>query len=116
MSGRTSGPFVGRAGDLAWLRSRLADAVDGHGGSVLIAGEAGVGKSRLVGELLGDLDPDVLVLSGNCLDLQIADCLVISRSTAGVYLSHIRTKIGVSDRAAAATWAQEHGLIARTGQ
>ena len=47
---------------------------------------------------------------------QIADRLVISRSTAGVHLSHILTKIGVADRAAAATWAQEHGLIARTGQ
>lgn len=69
MSGRTSGPFVGRADDLAWLRSRLADAVDGHGGSVLIAGEAGVGKSRLVDELLRGLDPGVLVLTGNCLDL-----------------------------------------------
>lgn len=70
MSGRSSGPFVGRSADLAWLRSRLADAVGGHGGSVLIAGEAGVGKSRLVEELLLGLDPGVLVLTGNCLDLR----------------------------------------------
>ncbi|MGB9373591.1 MAG: AAA family ATPase, partial [Jiangellales bacterium] len=47
---------------------------------------------------------------------QIADRLVISRSTAGVHLSHILDKLGVADRGAAATWAREHGLIARSGR
>lgn len=41
-------PFVGRRRELAQLRERLADARAGRGQVVLIAGEAGAGKSRLL--------------------------------------------------------------------
>lgn len=40
-------PFVGRAEDLAHLRSLLKRARDGKGGALFLTGEAGVGKSRL---------------------------------------------------------------------
>ncbi len=43
--------FVGRDGDLAELTRRLAAATAGRGGVRLIAGESGVGKSRLLEEL-----------------------------------------------------------------
>src|ERR1700722_11685654 len=43
-------PFVGRAEELAHLKLRRRQAGDGHGGLVLIGGEPGIGKSRLVGE------------------------------------------------------------------
>jgi DNA-binding CsgD family transcriptional regulator len=42
--------FVGREADLAVLDDRLRAARAGQGGSVLVVGEAGVGKSRLVRE------------------------------------------------------------------
>ena len=44
-------PFVGRARELATLRSLLERAEGGEGGLVLLTGEAGAGKTRLVREL-----------------------------------------------------------------
>jgi class 3 adenylate cyclase/predicted ATPase len=45
-------PLVGRSTELAVLEQRWAQAFDGHGSAVLIAGEAGIGKSRLVHALI----------------------------------------------------------------
>ena len=45
-------PFVGRAAELAQLAASLASCADsGTGGTVFVRGDAGIGKSRLVGEL-----------------------------------------------------------------
>ncbi|HEX9343677.1 MAG TPA: AAA family ATPase, partial [Actinomycetota bacterium] len=46
-----SKPFVGRAQDLAALRSVLRAAVEGHGSLVLLAGEPGIGKTCLAERL-----------------------------------------------------------------
>ena len=46
--------FVGRESELKTLREMLKDVQIGEQRVVLISGEAGVGKSRLVEELLGD--------------------------------------------------------------
>lgn len=48
-------PFVGRREELAYLRERRLAAGASHGGVVLIAGDAGVGKSRLIAEFCGAL-------------------------------------------------------------
>ncbi|MEO7039548.1 MAG: AAA family ATPase [Candidatus Elarobacter sp.] len=48
-------PFVGRREELAYLRERRLEAGSSHGGLVLIAGDAGVGKSRLITEFCGAL-------------------------------------------------------------
>lgn len=44
-------PFVGRSGEMAQLAACWSRAAHGHGGLVLIGGEAGVGKTRLTREL-----------------------------------------------------------------
>ncbi|PZS01761.1 MAG: hypothetical protein DLM69_04695, partial [Candidatus Chloroheliales bacterium] len=44
-------PFVGRQDELERLSLAWSRAAHGHGGISIIAGEAGIGKSRLVGEL-----------------------------------------------------------------
>ena len=47
--------FIGRATEIDFLRRAITDAVLGRGRIVSIIGEAGVGKSRLVGELRANL-------------------------------------------------------------
>ena len=47
----TDAPLIGRDPEIARLRTALAEAGLGRGGVVALVGEAGVGKSRLVGEL-----------------------------------------------------------------
>ena len=44
-------PFVGRVQELADLASALEEAVAGHGSLVLLSGEPGIGKTRLMSEL-----------------------------------------------------------------
>jgi predicted ATPase/DNA-binding SARP family transcriptional activator len=49
-------PFVGREQELAQLNEWWTRAAHGHGRFVLIAGEAGIGKSRLLAQLNGIAD------------------------------------------------------------
>lgn len=44
-------PLVGRQHELAWLQSLWQGALQGQGQAVLLSGEAGIGKSRVVREL-----------------------------------------------------------------
>ena len=54
------GSLIGRAEELRSLRERLDAALQGSGGMVLLAGEAGVGKTRLMAELASDASIPVL--------------------------------------------------------
>ncbi|MEL7974540.1 AAA family ATPase [Isoptericola sp. F-RaC21] len=68
-------PLVGRAAELDSLREAFASARAGSGGVVVVGGEAGIGKTRLVTEFLaeqersgGPADAAPLVLHGQCAD------------------------------------------------
>jgi DNA-binding CsgD family transcriptional regulator/tetratricopeptide (TPR) repeat protein len=66
----TSPTFVGRTEELARLASAGDRAAAGTPTSVLIGGEAGVGKTRLVGELVaGARAAGSTVLAGGCVEL-----------------------------------------------
>ena len=54
--------MIGRATELARLRELAATT--GDPAVALISGEAGIGKTRLVAELVATLDPAVAVLAG----------------------------------------------------
>jgi class 3 adenylate cyclase/tetratricopeptide (TPR) repeat protein len=56
MHGARLGPFVGREHEIGLLMQRQQEAEDGECQLVLLSGEAGIGKSRLVAEFLRRLD------------------------------------------------------------
>ncbi len=60
-------PLVGRERERALIESRLHRAGQGHGGLLLVLGEPGVGKTRLVADVLGRAQAaGMLTLSGRC--------------------------------------------------
>src|SRR3984885_13725626 len=62
--------FVGRRGGVVSLVALLHRARDGEPGFAIIAGEAGVGKTRLAGELSGyAAGAGVTVLTGHCVEV-----------------------------------------------
>src|SRR5438552_15360386 len=65
---RVSSPGLGgRPGQVSALDAALAEAGRGHPSAVLVGGEAGVGKSRLVREFAGrSRDTGARVLIGGC--------------------------------------------------
>jgi DNA-binding CsgD family transcriptional regulator/tetratricopeptide (TPR) repeat protein len=67
---RSATPFVGRTRELRRLQELADAAVAGHAAGALLAGDAGVGKSSVVGELSRRADDaGLLVLLGRCVDL-----------------------------------------------
>jgi DNA-binding CsgD family transcriptional regulator/tetratricopeptide (TPR) repeat protein len=66
----TTGRFVGRTQELAWLRELLARAAAGEPLVAVIGGEAGVGKTRLVEQFAtAATQQGVRVLRGGCVPL-----------------------------------------------
>ncbi|WP_295014084.1 helix-turn-helix transcriptional regulator [uncultured Microbacterium sp.] len=63
-----SAAMVGRDAELGMLDAALGRARAGETASVLIGGEAGIGKSRLTAEFRRRIAHDAIVLTGWCLD------------------------------------------------
>lgn len=67
---RSSSPLVGRSHELIEMRVCLEAALGGHGSLILVGGEAGIGKTSLVGTITREaLEQNILLLSGHCYDL-----------------------------------------------
>ena len=67
----TSPVLIGRAGERARLDAVFRSACDGAPVTVLVAGEAGIGKTRLVTEFADDVGAEATVLSGACIDERV---------------------------------------------
>jgi class 3 adenylate cyclase len=66
-------PMVGRDSEQANLRRAVDEALAGRGGLALVAGEAGVGKSRLVAEIGGEAEArGMRLLTGHCVEMDSA--------------------------------------------
>src|SRR4051812_49654937 len=66
----TSATFVGRTAELGELRGALSEAVGGRPALAFVAGESGVGKTRLLAELERAARADgVRVIGGDCVEL-----------------------------------------------
>ena len=64
MAEPSGGPFVGRAAALDLLNAALTRAAAGHPSAVVVSGELGVGKTRLVREFLAQAD--AVAFAGGC--------------------------------------------------
>jgi AAA ATPase domain len=89
--------LVGRERELAELRSVVCDVTDGAGAVVLVEGEPGIGKSRLVAEVR--LESEVLWLRGRSVE---------TRDAAGYrpFAEQIRSWVGTEQ-----SWA---ALVSKT--
>lgn len=69
-AGRRASPIVGRAREIALGEAVISRAAAGYGQLLVVTGEAGVGKSRLLAELIATAHarvPGVYALGGDCL-------------------------------------------------
>ena len=65
MPGRQSSPeIVGRSTEMDLLGRALDRAAEGRGGAILISGEAGVGKTRLLTEFVAACGSGATILVG----------------------------------------------------
>ena len=62
-------PFIGRAEELQRLNEALAAARDGRPSVMIVGGDAGVGKTRLLREVAAGVDRDVTAMWGGCIPL-----------------------------------------------
>jgi class 3 adenylate cyclase len=70
-------PLVGRDTEQANLRRAVDEALAGHGGLAFVAGEAGVGKSRLVTEIGAEAEArGMRVLTGYCVEMDSAPAVL----------------------------------------
>jgi predicted ATPase len=110
MVGRVSSPsLVGRAEDLARLETTLEQAEGGRPMTVLVAGEAGIGKSRLVNEFtIRASRGGTSVLRGACVAL-IQDGLAFAPLMEALrgFLQHLESA------ELAALIAEDCGLLSR---
>ena len=68
--GAGTAAFVGRARERERVRSILRSARDGQMTALLVSGDAGIGKTRLVGHVCADgADDGLLVMGGVCLPM-----------------------------------------------
>lgn len=70
-------PLAGRASDLEMLEADLAGAREGGGGCVLLVADPGIGKTRLVGELLRRYESDVASLTARAFPLGATASLAV---------------------------------------
>ncbi len=62
-------PFVGRASQLERLSAKLAEASNGRGSIVMVRGEAGIGKTRILEEFANHaIEHGATVMHGACYD------------------------------------------------
>ncbi|MEM9606162.1 MAG: AAA family ATPase [Actinomycetota bacterium] len=106
MSSPVEHELVGRADELARLRGVVRGGEEGIA-AVLLGGDAGMGKTRLVSELADDFDPDdVLVVTGSCIHTAYASLpyVAISEALRSMWVAaglssddlpvHVRTELG----------------------
>ena len=103
-------PFVERDAERASLRRLVEDALAGHGRLALVAGEPGVGKSRLVAEIGDEAQArGMRVLTGHCVEMSGAPPYLPYVEMIEQAISNPRSPLAL----AAGAWATLAAEIAR---
>ena len=90
--------FVGRAGEYGLLAERLREILAGNGSTVVVEGEAGVGKTRLAEEFLGYArSRGVRVLRGRCYERELGPPLEPVMDALGPEVEISALEAGVSE-------------------
>lgn len=106
-------PFVARSIELELLRDAVADAVQGRGRRIVVSGEAGVGKSRLVAELRAGLVAGIDRLVLRCTSFeQNSPYAAVGDLIRGTFLIHYTDDEATAERAIRAGFADRGELLA----
>jgi len=65
-------PFIGRQAEYETLEKKLSEAANGRGAVVLLAGEPGIGKTRLTEEFCEHAGSSATIIRGNCYEGDVA--------------------------------------------
>lgn len=87
----TTAPLVGRSQQLLSITRAIAEAKGGRGGLLVITGEAGIGKSRLLDEARDATSREVTWLEGNTLSFS-------QRISYWPFIEILRPVLGLSER------------------
>ena len=82
--------LIGREAELNKLKQSLDNAISGKGSTTFIAGEAGIGKTRLVSELIKEAEAkDVQLIQGWCLAESLEPLMPIKTALREAGLFHL---------------------------
>lgn len=93
-------PIIGRDAELSTLLARLEEARAGRGGLAVVAGEPGIGKSRLLDELAGHAaNTGVTTLHARCYEGEGAPAFwpwtqIVRSAISGLDVSALRDRLG----------------------
>ncbi len=84
--------FVGRREELNELKELLANAGQGQGSTIFISGEAGIGKTRLVSEFMGQAEKkEAKIIRGWCLPECLEPLMPVKEALRDVELHSLMT-------------------------
>ncbi len=82
--------MIGRREELSLLRGKLERALAGEGGTLFVAGEAGVGKTRLISELMDEAEKGgVQMIKGWCLAENLEPLMPVREALRNSGLYHL---------------------------
>ncbi len=82
--------LIGRDAELAKLKQALDNAIAGKGSTIFIAGEAGIGKTRLVSELISDAEKNgAQIIRGWCLAESLEPLMPVKTALRDAGLFHL---------------------------
>ena len=103
--------LIGREEELSKLKHNLRDSIEGKGSVILISGEAGIGKTRIVSELIKEAETsNVQVLQGWCLAENKEPLLPIKAALRKANMSQIISR-NPPPRVISAYLIHESGLL-----